>query len=222
MDQKTRVAIVADDHELMREALRLVLTMRLGFAQAITVSSFDEALEQLTATPGVSLALFDLHMPGLENAASVGAVRECFPDVRVAMVSGSTDRQDILQALEAGVHGYIPKALSTDEICEALRSILDGHVYVPATLPDIRRAGGPRPKPAAASDELSRLTRRQREVLELITEGKSNKEIARALRLGEGTVKIHVAAVLQALSVPNRSAAAVAGTRMLHGRGLRG
>jgi DNA-binding NarL/FixJ family response regulator len=115
-----------------------------------------------------------------------------------------------------------PEGVSTDEICEALRSILDGHVYVPATLPDIRRAGGPRPKPAAASDELSRLTRRQREVLELITEGKSNKEIARALRLGEGTVKIHVAAVLQALSVPNRSAAAVAGTRMLHGRGLRG
>jgi DNA-binding NarL/FixJ family response regulator len=217
MDQPAGIAIVADDHELMREALGSILTGRLGFASAILVSSFDEALERLVGTAGVTLALFDLHMPGVENAATIGAVRRFFPAVKVAIVSGSSQRRDILMALEAGVHGYIPKAMSIDAIAAALKSVLDGSVYVPATLPEGSgaKASGGKDSKRSPEEEAPRLTARQRDVLELIVDGRSNKEIARALDLSEGTVKIHVAAIFQSLKVPNRAAAAVVGARLL-------
>jgi DNA-binding NarL/FixJ family response regulator len=157
----------------------------------------------------------------------------------VAVVSASKRRNDILLALEAGAHGYIPKGLGPVELASAIRAVRSGSIYVPASIADLQeeeskpqdlrlRPAGPQP---AADDKPQRLplrsssvepdtdethlTRRQRDVLELIVQGMSNKEIARALKLGEGTVKVHVAALFRVLGVTSRSAAAAAGMRRL-------
>ncbi|HEX2281576.1 MAG TPA: response regulator transcription factor [Thermomicrobiales bacterium] len=225
MDDTIRTALVADDDEFFRIAIRSVLKGRLGVAEVIETASLDEALERLSEQSDVALALFDLAMPGMESPASLGAVRELFPRARVVVVSASQRRRDVLMALEAGVHGYVPKGLGVDDLARALQLVLDGFVYVPASLPEVssdrsraedRSEQVPMP---VATGPLAFLTPRQRDVLQLIVAGKSNKEIARELTLGEGTVKVHLAALFRNLGVNNRAAAAAAGTRLLSGKG---
>jgi DNA-binding NarL/FixJ family response regulator len=226
MEGPLGTALVADDDEFFRIAIRSILVDRIGVAEVIEAASLDEALERLSNQPEIALALFDLAMPGMESPASLAAVREHFPNMRVVVVSSSQRRRDILMALEAGVHGYVPKTLGVEDLAKALELILEGFVYVPASLSQLpsTRVGADRPRadqpPVSADEEaLAGLTPRQREVLELIVAGKSNKEIARALNLGEGTVKVHLAALFRNLGVNNRAAAAAAGARLLSGRG---
>lgn len=208
------VAVVADDDEFFRMALAVLLKRHLGFGEVIETGSLDAALADLAVRPEADLALFDLRMPGMAGAFSLTAVRECFPGLRTAIVSASRERNDILLALAAGSHGYIPKASGAAEMVQALRTILGGGIFVPASLAEgpfpAWSAGAPQP----SASEMA-LTARQRDVLAHIVEGRTNKEIARALDLGEGTVKIHVAALLRALGVANRAAAASVGHRLL-------
>jgi DNA-binding NarL/FixJ family response regulator len=186
----------------------------------LQTASLDEALDQLLKQPDASLGLFELNMPGIQSAASLTAVRDCFPGVRVVVVSTSTRRQDILMALDAGVHGYVPKNINPGELTAALKMVIEGAVYVPpevastASLSVEGQVLAPRPSKRSPPDTL---TPRQREVLELLMEGKSNKEIARTLNLGEGTVKIHMAALFRAFGVNTRAAAAAAGMQLLRG-----
>lgn len=217
-----RSALIADDDEFFRAALSAILTKQLGFAKVFEAASLDEALEKLGTQEGISAAFFDLSMPGVQSPANLKAVRECFPGTRMAVVSGSKRRQDILLALEAGVHGYVPKGLGIKDLTAALRTILEGAIYVPPGLadlpaiseesPDLLRQGSTSNNSAAASA----LTARQRDVLALLVQGKSNKDIARTLTLGEGTVKVHVAALFRNLGVNTRSGAAAAGVRLLN------
>ena len=212
-----RTAIIADDDEFFRLALAALLSRNLDFTRVIETMSLDEALARLSECPEADLALFDLKMPGMESAASIGAVRECFPTVKAVVVSASSDRRDVLLALEAGAHGYVPKTASAAELVRALGMILDGGIYVPSFLADVAKSEATPSCVArreSAGSDVS-LTRRQRDVLALIVEGRSNKEIALALDLSEGTVKVHVAALLRLLGVSNRSGAAVVGLRIL-------
>ena len=215
-----KTALIADDDEFFRLALRTLLVTRLDFGQVIETASLDDAVERLSDRSDICLALFDLAMPGMETAASLRAVRECFKDLRIAVVSSSQRRRDVLLALESGVHGYVPKSLGLSELAAALSQILEGVIYVPPSLAElpslseeVQAATSRHPVPQNQVREA--LTPRQLDVLELLVQGKSNKEIARALKLGEGTVKVHMAALFRSLHVTSRSAAAVQGARIL-------
>ncbi len=207
-----RIAVIADDHGMYRMGLAFTLKDRLGFDEVAEAGSLDEALEKLGETEGVALALFDLSMPGMQSAASLAAVRECYPELPIAVVSGSDNRNDVLDALAAGVNGLVPKRLVDEDLVAALRTIVAGAIFVPPTL---ATAGAVRTAPAASEPALDRLTPRQRDVLGLLIEGRSNKEIARALDLGQGTVKIHLAALFRHLGVHNRAAAVAAAAPLL-------
>lgn len=219
-------ALIADDDEFFRVALSSVLSGRLGFRKVIETATFDAAVEQLTPSDDVDLALFDLNMPGMNNWKNLRTIRECFPSVRVAVVSASQDRHDILMALSIGLHGYVYKGLGVAELGRAIGLIREGMVYVPAFFPDlpvtgeepdVRAANGAEvAEPPAA---ISSLTPRQKEVLELLVAGKSNKGMARDLDLSEGTIKFHLAAVFRVLGATNRVEAATAGARLLRRTG---
>ncbi|MBY0296066.1 MAG: response regulator transcription factor [Methylobacterium sp.] len=230
MDQQTaRAALIADDDEFFRLAMTAILGRNFGFREVVETGSLDAALDQLAQRAnGISLALFDLAMPGMAGPGSLSAVRECFPWVTVAVVSGSSERHKILAALEVGVHGYVPKGLGSSELTRAIGMILEGQIYVPPSLavldgpasarvPAVERRTGSEGGEMPRSSRAVELTPRQRDVLSLLVEGKSNKEIARQLQLGEGTVKVHIAALLRGLGVQNRAAAAVVGARLLAG-----
>src|SRR4028118_2095514 len=137
MNTINSTALIADDDEFFRMALRGVLMKKLGFSHVVEATTLDEAIEQLSEDRAISFAVFDLAMPGMETAASLRAVRECYPATQVVMVSASKRRQDILLALEAGAHGYVPKGLGVGELSHALKTVLDGAIYVPSVMADL-------------------------------------------------------------------------------------
>jgi DNA-binding NarL/FixJ family response regulator len=215
-----RIGLIADDDPYFRMAVGAILSRQFGFTEVLEAASLDEAVECLASNPDISTALFDLSMPGMRAPTNLRAVRECFPKARIAVISASSARRDILLALEAGVHGYMPKSLSITDLTAALRMMFEGGIYVPASLAEIHSTPSEpyvEEQTEAASlnpsEAVNPLTPRQQDVLDLLVQGKSNKEIALALKLGEGTVKIHMAAIFRYFGVNNRAAAAVAGAR---------
>lgn len=223
---RAKPVLVADDDEYFRLALSSLLTTSLGFSNIVEASSHDQAVDLLGGSAeGAELALFDLRMPGIESPANLAAVRECHPSLRIVMVSGSQDKRDILAALDAGLHGYIPKSFGPAELLRALNFVLNGDIFIPAFFADLPPLNGAPPAERTATTGAesksehrayaSQLSPRQQQVLELLTRGLSNKMICRELQLAEGTVKIHVAALLRHLKVSSRAGAAAAGALLL-------
>lgn len=208
------VILVADDHELIRKSMSEVLLHEFEGSQVMATGHFDQALE-LVADPAVYLAIVDLTMPGMNSPRDLLKLRKLRPDLHVVVLSGSESRADILAALEAGVHGYIPKKEPTSLVIKRIRHVLDGEIYIPPSVADLSAEAAEAAESAAPGqtqlDEV--LTPRQREVLQLITEGMSNKEIGRRLGVAEGTVKMHVATILKAIGANNRAHAAAIGRK---------
>jgi len=201
-------ALVADDHELFRSGMRQLLVDVLGADDVREAETLDQAIEILTNQGAGDLVLVDLRMPGMSGAEALAALRDGFPDAKVAVVSAWEERADIISALSAGVHGYIPKSLPSAEIASALKSILEGRIFVPPTLG--RRDGVTGAGSQVRESETTggdKLTLRQREVLNELLKGMASKEIARTLDIAEGTVKIHLAAIYRALGVRTRAEA---------------
>jgi DNA-binding NarL/FixJ family response regulator len=199
-------ALIADDHELFRSGLRQLLVDVLDASEVREAETFDHAIEVLTNEGAGDLILVDLRMPGMSGAEALAALRDGFPDAKLAVVSAWEERAEIIAALSAGVHGYIPKSLSSNEIAAAIRSILGGQIFVPPAL-GRREPGAYQAAQAAPVVGSDKLTLRQREVLNELLKGQASKEIARSLDIAEGTVKIHLAAIYRALGVRTRAEA---------------
>lgn len=201
--------MIADDHELFRSGLKQLLHDVLSIEDVREAETLDQAIEILTNEGAGDLVLVDLNMPGMSGPEALAALRDGFPDAKVAVVSAWDGRAEIIAALSAGVHGYIPKSMSASEIASAIRAIVDGQIFVPPALGKREPTDAP-PRTQATSSELNggeKLTMRQREVLGELLKGRASKEIARALKIAEGTVKIHLAAIYRALGVRTRAEA---------------
>lgn len=194
--------IVADDHALVRAGISQLLGELDPGVNVFEAGTYTETLALLAAHPDAVLALIDLSMPGMHSAQQIEQLAEQAPTVPLVMLSGSENPQDMQGALDAGAMGYIPKSESPAVTLNALRLVLAGGIYVPPVL--LRHYGSP---DYHAGDGCV-LTPRQREVLTMVIEGRTNKEIARAYDLTEATVKSHVAAIFRALNVSNRTQAA--------------
>ena len=199
-------ALIADDHELFRSGMKQLLVDVLHAEDVREAESMDRALEILTAEGAGDLVLVDWRMPGMSGAESLAALRDGFPEAKVAVISAWEERSDILAALGAGVHGYIPKSLSSTQIATALQGILEGRIFVPPAMGKREGAPGEGSGGAFKLDQ-DKLTLRQRDVLQELLKGQASKEIARTLDIAEGTVKIHVAAIYRALGVRTRAEA---------------
>jgi DNA-binding NarL/FixJ family response regulator len=197
-------ALIADDHELFRSGMKQLLVDVLHAEDVREAETMDHALEILTSEGAGDLILVDWRMPGMSGAESLAALRDGFPEAKVAVISAWEERADILAALGAGVHGYIPKSLPSSQIATALQGILDGRIFVPPAMG--KREGGSGDSTSPKLDQ-DKLTLRQRDVLTELLKGQASKEIARTLDIAEGTVKIHLAAIYRALGVRTRAEA---------------
>jgi DNA-binding NarL/FixJ family response regulator len=199
--------LVVDDHAVVREGLRTFLELQDGIEVAGEAADGEEAIEAAgRLRPDV--VLMDLVMPALDGLAAMRVLRERVPGARVIVLTSFADDDKLLPALRAGAAGYLLKNAEPQELARAVRAahageaLLDPHVA--ARLVDAL---------AGKKEPLDRLTPREREVLQLIGRGFSNKRIARELRLSEKTVKTHVGHVLAKLGVDDRTQAAVFAVR---------
>lgn len=198
-------AVLIDDHELFRTGLRQVLEDALECDQVSDAASLDEGLELLAGIDAPDMIITDLNMPGSSGPESVRALVEAFPEARIVVMSASEATSDVLGCISAGVDGYVPKSLPVADIVAALNQVMGGSVYVPRAS---RVASAAPARPArAAVNGVEHLTDRQKQVLDQLLLGQSSKEIARALDVAEGTVKIHLAAIYRALGVRSRAEA---------------
>lgn len=197
--------LVADDHAISRVGIVETLRRCLKVKRFLEAECFAQVVEHLK-DPGVTLTILDLRMPGFAGPEEITRMRLLRPDAHLVVLSGSDARDDILQALAAGAHGYIVKSDNTDQLVDRLRYVLSGEIYVPAVLAEL---------PATSADPIKSLSDRQRQVLKGLVEGKSNKEIALALNVAEGTVKIHVAALFRVLGATNRAHAVALGKQLI-------
>lgn len=154
------------------------------------------------------LIILDLTMPGMNGVAGLEHVRARHPGIPVVVLSGRTGREDIMGALNRGANGYLPKTLSGKAMLAALRLVMSGETYVPSILMDERTRPGVRGADrAGGAPGIDALTERERDVLDFLCQGKSNKEIARDLAIREVTVKVHVGNIMRKLGAANRTQA---------------
>lgn len=213
--------LIVDDHPLIREAVRHVLAQLDRDVEVLDAESCEEAAEQIGAHPELDLVLLDLSLPGLSGLSALESLRERFPAVPVVVLSARDDPAVVVAALDAGAMGFIPKTSSNELMISALRLVFSGGVYVPpqaiSNLPHDEHAAPEafrEPPALGISPSEIGLTERQSDVLALLLQGKPNKVICRELNLAEGTVKIHVTAILKALGAANRTQAVIAASRL--------
>ncbi|WP_458526104.1 response regulator [Onishia taeanensis] len=208
--------MVADDHPLFREAIGAVIAAGLPGSRLLEADSLAHALQRAEQHEEVDLLLLDLGLPDASGLEGLKALRDAYPALPVAILSADQDRRTILEAIDLGAVGYIPKSTPRQELLAALTRLLEGQLYLPV---DIMR----RPQAAAAiappaeegleetqRQRLAELTDKQLEVLIRLSRGVSNKVIARELEIAETTVKTHVSAILRKLRVSGRVQAILA------------
>ena len=203
--------LIADDHPLFRDALRQALDSDPD-ARGLTVGAIaesgdiDAVMEDLTANPETDLVLLDLSMPGVRGLSGLMNLRARFPEVPVIVVTGSDDPAVVRRCADFGASGFIPKSLQVSEMRDAIIQVLEGGTWFP---PDVNLTAEDESELADIARRLATLTPQQMRVLMMLGEGLLNKQIAYELDVSEATVKAHVSAILQKLSVDSRTQAVI-------------
>ncbi|WP_278248864.1 LuxR C-terminal-related transcriptional regulator [Phytopseudomonas dryadis] len=197
--------IVADDHPLFRDGMLRIVQRIMPDAEIVEAASLDEVLLLARAPQAPDMLVLDLLFPGCEGAASVAGLRQEFHRTSLVVVSMVDDQQVIGEVMAAGADGFISKAATPDAIGQALLQVRNGEFVT------LYGSSGVR----SGYESQEQLTPRQQDVLRLLVEGLSNKEIARQLDISPFTVRIHVSALLRTLNVSSRAAAAAKGAQKL-------
>ncbi len=193
--------LIADDHELVRDAIALFLRSEGGI-ETVTVGDLPSAVQAIETQGPFDLVLLDVMMPGMNGIDSLREVLAMAGGQRVALISGSASAEIAEQALALGASGYLPKTLSAKSLANAVRFMAMGEQYAPLAF--LRNARPETPHPLA-----QRLSRRELDVLQGLTGGKANKEIARDLGITEPTVKLHMKTLYRKIGAHNRTQAAI-------------
>lgn len=207
--QKFKI-LIADDHALFRRGVLQIVSLIGEEHETIEANSIEEMYDLLAKHSDVDLILLDLLMPGVEGMSSLEKLRSDWPEVPVITISAKEDTATIRDALALGAMGFIPKSSAASVTSGAIQLVLSGGIYIPPALLNQDSApseGAANRDEANCHSELG-LTARQVEVLDMISQGKSNSSIAQELGLTEGSVKMHVSRIFKVLKVNNRTSAA--------------
>ena len=198
--------LIADDHPLFREAIHNVISDGFPGSEVMETADLDSALVLTQEHDDLDLILLDLNMPGMHGLNGLINLRNEAPTIPVVIVSAEQDKQVVLQAITYGAVGFITKSSPRVQMTEAIQQILNGNVYLPPDIIRTQKCGTRRMNdaPSFPPELLQALTRKQLLVLERMTKGESNKQIAYTLEIAETTVKAHVSAILRKLNVHNR------------------
>jgi len=203
--------LLGENQTLIRDALRPAM---LGLAENVSLVecvSLDETVRAADDGSRFALAILALRMPGMNGLDGIRTFHGRFPDIPLAALSGCHDVGDIVRAFDLGAIGFLSKSTNVDSITRAVGLMLAGQRYIPGEVMDAMQRNPTRIAAAAdgydAPYPLQRLTERERQVLALLIEGKTNKAIAIAIGIQEVTVKLHIRKLLRKLKVSNRTQA---------------
>ena len=200
--------LVADDHPIYRDGLARTLADAGDIAVIGTAGDGEEAAARAQALQP-DLVLLDISMPKGGGMGALERIMAMEAPPRVAMITASEDEGDLMQALKGGAIGYVLKGIGADDLVAVVRDLAAGRTYVSPGLAG-RVLTALRARPAAAPvDPLSVLSKREEDILALVAQGKSNKEVGRLLDLQEKTVKHYMTSILQKLHLRNRVEAAL-------------
>lgn len=191
--------IIADDHPLFRYAMSKILAQHQA-SPVVETENFHQLETALETHPAPDIVILDLQFPGLGSLSQLSALKARLKKTAVIVVAMNNDDSLVQAVMAAGVDGYISKNVPPETLLKGILDVQNGSIvvnYIPDPLPTLRLL------PA----EIEQLTDRQREVLKLLVEGKSNKQIAQLLDISPFTVRVHVSQVLHALDVPTRAVA---------------
>lgn len=204
--------IIVDDHALIRTGLTDILRRHIAGVTVTEAANCAEAIAILARQP-MDLAIVDLFIPGEDCFDSMRRLCRQYPGLKVVVVSASENPAHMRKAIDIGAQGYIPKSFGSARFLNALDAILEGSVFLPDTLSQVNPAAisaSGEAVPGTTREQLqASLTPRQLEILQMVAQGHSNKQIARRCQLSENTIKVHVSAILRALGLSNRTQAGV-------------
>ena len=208
--------LIADDHELFLQGLEFILRKEYPQIEIVTAKSYTDIFETLAEQQDFDLILTDLAMPGDDWLDAIGKIHQMCPDIPVIIISAVFEREILQKTYNLGVSGYVSKAFPKNLIISAINLVLAGGMYIPPEIlqmslksssESVRQIAEDLSKPAEKTADSYNITPRQKEVLNCMAEGLSNKQIAYNLGLSEGTVKIHITQLMRTLEVTNRTAA---------------
>lgn len=202
--------LIADDHALFRDGLALRLEQIAPEAVILQAASYSQVFKLLKEDNGISMLVLEVEMQDMPWLDSLKEIRKIAPHTAIVVVSASEDNRTIRTILATGVKGYIPKRSDAKVFNNALKLVLDGGTYVPPMLID----NAPLNNLSGKSTGIKTLTTRQSQVLDLIAQGKSNKQIAYDMGVSESTVKLHINALLRSLHVTNRTQAVITAQKL--------
>jgi DNA-binding NarL/FixJ family response regulator len=205
-DRVLETALIIDDHPLFCDALSITLRAVVGVNQVETVDRLETALARLDLSPMPDVIVLDLNLPDVTGLDGLIRLKGAAGGTPVAVVSSLTDTRVIAAALQAGAAAFVPKHSRRDVFRDAFEAIRAGRIYTPEgyVAPAEGTAGSTREQALA---RLALLTRQQAKILQLICEGRLNKQIAYDLSIAETTVKAHVTAIMRKLGVQSRTQA---------------
>jgi DNA-binding NarL/FixJ family response regulator len=202
--------LIADDHALFRDGLALYLEKLAPEAVILQAGSYSQMFKLLSADDNMDFVFFDFEMADMPWQEALENLKKIALKTPFVIISGAEDNRTIKAILAAGAKGYIPKRSEIKVLNNALRLILDGGTYVPPNLIE----NIPQSLLNGKNQTTKNLTNRQSQVLDLIAQGKSNKQIAYDMGVSESTVKLHINALLRALHVSNRTQAVITAQKL--------
>lgn len=203
--------LILDDHRLFIDGLKLVLNAMPDIAQIDTAFSAQSLLDDVSVLSGYKLILADLQMPGLDGFDFLKAVSVRNLDLRIAILSGVQSMTDIEKAMQLGACGFVPKNVTASVLQHAVRCMLRGEIYLPEELAGRINLNLSSCAKLTSTGYHSKIGPRQIEVLELLKQGQTNKQIALVLNISESAIKSHVSILFHSLGVNTRTACVQAG-----------
>lgn len=200
-------ALIIDDHPLFCDALSMTLKAVAGISQIETADRLETALHRLDLTPGFDVVVLDLNLPDVNGLDGLIRLRASLGAVPVVVVSSLADNRVIGAALKAGAAGFVPKHSRREVFRAAFEAVREGRGYAPEGYTPQSDPAAPTTQREDAIARLALLTRQQAKILQLICEGRLNKQIAYDLTIAETTVKAHVTAIMRKLGVQSRTQA---------------
>lgn len=203
-----RTALIVEDHPLFGDALAMTLQSVSGIERVVHAESLQQAIAHLSAGTDVDVILLDLNLPDVDGLEGLLHLRRVAPRLPVLLVTSVNETRTIRAALAGGAAGFVPKHSRREVFRMAFEALAVGEIFAP-DLPAEAERGGDAPADAAEAvmRRLSQLTCQQARILELICEGRMNKQIAFELSIAETTVKAHVTAIMRKMGVSTRTQA---------------